>query len=380
MGTLPQLEVGMGFLAWLARLFNRSTPKERAAANGEFPPIRVMPAARAIPSASVPQWLSEEVTIVYVDANGRQSERDIAIQRVWNRFGELYIQAYCFKREAPRSFVASRIRRLWDARTGEVFEDIQSFLQRHPKFDPTFGARSNAGTEAALERMKDEITVLAFAARANLAFVDDERSAIRDFVATRCGDLEIDRALLFACISAADPNEGECRGAMRRVKQRGAAALEDLARAVVGVLNADGVIDRDELAFLDEFNRMAAEGGLVIDRDGVVTRVAPPFSMTEARFRTLQRLIAGERLVKDGAHWRFGTERACSRSVTEALLQAGLIERRPTPGGGEELLPTEAGRRMAADHAALLGKLSGKIQEPLQRSVAGRATAESPPV
>lgn len=65
--------------------------------------------------------------IVYVNAKGEESERQITCNKLEGYGGVTHIQAYCHSRERPRSFKIGNIRALMDLSTGEVVDPASHF-------------------------------------------------------------------------------------------------------------------------------------------------------------------------------------------------------------------------------------------------------------
>lgn len=64
------------------------------------------------------------IGIKYIDARGVETARDISVQR----FNQLYVEAWCFERDAWRTFRWDRISAAFNAQTGEVIDDPLAFM------------------------------------------------------------------------------------------------------------------------------------------------------------------------------------------------------------------------------------------------------------
>lgn len=90
--------------------------------------------------------------IRYVDRQEQESRRRIQVRGLGYSGGELSLTAYCFEREAIRSFLAKRIAEATNAQTGEVFD--------HP-FEYFSALSAQSPTAEALERSSPGIQILA---------------------------------------------------------------------------------------------------------------------------------------------------------------------------------------------------------------------------
>ena len=112
--------------------------------------------------------------IEYVDRNGVKSERRIRVRRVsFNAdVSNAGIHAYCYVRQAGRTFIASRILRCVDTRTGEVIANIPAFLMseyRHSRY---------GRIEALRESHSDEIAALVYLSKIDGRSTKAEKEAI----------------------------------------------------------------------------------------------------------------------------------------------------------------------------------------------------------
>lgn len=112
--------------------------------------------------------------IEYVDRNGVKSERRIRVRRVsFNAdVSNAGIHAYCYVRQAGRTFIASRISRCVDIRTGEVIANIPAFLMseyKHSKY---------GRIEELRESHSDEIAALVYLSKIDGRSTKAEKEAI----------------------------------------------------------------------------------------------------------------------------------------------------------------------------------------------------------
>lgn len=112
--------------------------------------------------------------IEYVDRNGVKSERRIRVRRVSfnSDISNAGIYAYCYVRLAGRTFIASRISRCVDVRTGEVIANIPAFLMseyEHSRY---------GRIEALRESHSDEIAALVYVSKIDGRSTKAEKEAI----------------------------------------------------------------------------------------------------------------------------------------------------------------------------------------------------------
>lgn len=112
--------------------------------------------------------------IEYVDRNGVKSERRIRVRRVSfnSDVSNAGINAYCYVRQAGRTFITSRISRCVDIRTGEVIANIPAFLLSEYKHS-TYGR-----IEAMRDSHSDEIAALVYLSKIDGRSTKAEKKAI----------------------------------------------------------------------------------------------------------------------------------------------------------------------------------------------------------
>lgn len=118
--------------------------------------------------------------IRYVDSRGQFSKRSIKTKRFaidpYSESKDFSLLAYCFSRKANRTFKVSRINEFIDLDSGEFISDIPKYL------DETY-KKSPAGiTEAIIEKLKNELVIFVYIARADSKIYKKEREAIIKFI------------------------------------------------------------------------------------------------------------------------------------------------------------------------------------------------------
>jgi hypothetical protein len=132
--------------------------------------------------------------IQYRDAAGAESERTIHVHDVFDLSGEVYVDALCYLRDAPRRFRADRIIMAASARTGEVIPEPFEFFARMSRVRPgPFIPRERdraAGPKAQdLKRLRDvarpAFVLLVGMARSDGRFCPAEKEAFNRLVGER---------------------------------------------------------------------------------------------------------------------------------------------------------------------------------------------------
>jgi hypothetical protein len=77
--------------------------------------------------------IGNSVFIEYEDNQGNFTDRAIEIKNVYEKNGQLYIYAFCFVKDANRTFLVDRILSMKDKRGGKKIKDIKAFLNRFSK-------------------------------------------------------------------------------------------------------------------------------------------------------------------------------------------------------------------------------------------------------
>lgn len=217
--------------------------------------------------------------IDYVNAKGEASRRRIVIYGVTGcADGDVLIRAWCCERDDYRSFRVSRITRLVDNATGEVFEPPRRFFEeeiaggwpRQPTATPQ-GADVSDGMisvvvtvpERAVPRepsrhdrlraLESEILALIFVARADGRMRAAERGAIVDHVLARDPALATERAYVERYVGRLYPDASIASALAPDLDRLDATVAAQLAAALERVLDADGDRDETEMAIVGPF-------------------------------------------------------------------------------------------------------------------------------
>ncbi|RIK91876.1 MAG: hypothetical protein DCC73_14510 [Proteobacteria bacterium] len=229
---------------------------------GSTPPIPEIPVNR-FPTTSddvdedapdgrlVGEGYSKALFISYVDAKGVKSERRISVNKLkQTKDGKLILVAYCYEREARRSFRVDRIIEMIDLLTGEIFENqrIKEALFSH--FIPLV---NQTAEDRVIGMCKDEMMVLAFLARCDGHYHSEEEAIIVSFISEKCFEEDFDDAEMRRRIKDLYPDKSEYFAAIDRISQR-EKEKRRLAKYAVRLIEADGTITDHEHSFILEIN------------------------------------------------------------------------------------------------------------------------------
>lgn len=273
----------VGFLAVLAILivsiflfFRRSDAASRSAeaivreAQPALPPIPFGHKPRLTGNDTVAKPRRKELSglqaegatifIRYVDAKGDESERRISVRRIYTADDptDFYIQAYCFEREAPRAFYASRMEEVIDLETGEVFENPIEFFKRElsPVIESTEQpdqAQTIKNHFQAVRLLKSELAALMFMSRADGRMHPKERQEILAYAIQRAPILSTQKEWLDRYLKRLYPSGDVFLDIVPELKRQSEAnkvALSDTLRRIV---DADGKAQESELNLLKKF-------------------------------------------------------------------------------------------------------------------------------
>lgn len=162
-----------------------------------------------------------DAEIDYVDGNGHSTSRRVTIHRfapdyAVNGAADFMLLGRCHLRNANRSFLGSRINRFVCLETGEVAQDVKAFLL-------DLYANSSAGrTEALLERLADELSVLVYIARADQRLSAKEKLYLIDYLRQAEPTLELDRSTIDSAVAIA-PSRTKVTQTIKMLRQTGRA-------------------------------------------------------------------------------------------------------------------------------------------------------------
>lgn len=201
--------------------------------------------------------------MVYSNAKQELTGRCVTLQRADMQIAEVKLWAYCYWRRAMKSFLASRIVELTDLATGEVHDDGLAYFQEHPLLRPLTadGLASMSPELMALQECRDEVIILSFVGASDGDFDENEQDEIVKHVMYRA-DEPISEAIIRQRVRNWVPDERAFEGALRRM-MAGDGDATALMRSMRRVIDADGEVDPEEVAFAAEVQgRLTAAGRL----------------------------------------------------------------------------------------------------------------------
>jgi len=201
--------------------------------------------------------------LVYSDAQNQLSGRCVTLQSIKEEIADLRLWAYCHMRLAVRAFIASRVVEATDLSTGEVHEDGLSFFRNHPMLRPMTaeGIAAMSPELIALQECRDEIIVLSFVGASDGDFDEEEQEQIVRHVMIRT-DEPLNETVIRQRVRSWAPDERSFERALNRLCA-GEGNATELMRSICRVIDADGEIDPEEVAFASEVQaRLAAAGRL----------------------------------------------------------------------------------------------------------------------
>jgi len=199
--------------------------------------------------------------IVYEDTKLQLTGRCITLRNLLNEVAEVRLTAYCHMRGAMRMFLASRVAEATDLATGEVHEDALGFFREHPllRYMTADDAATRSPELMAVQSCRDEIIILSFVGAADGDFDEDEQEEVIKHVLLNWDD-PLDEALVRKRVQSWVPDERAFERALARMCA-GEGNPKALMRSMRRVIDADGEVDPEEVAFASEVqNRLAAVG------------------------------------------------------------------------------------------------------------------------
>lgn len=204
-----------------------------------------------IPNGLLSTALSVAVGIIYYDETGLV-DRLITVRRIFGRFGDILIDAFCHDLEAPRMILLSKVVRLYDIKTLMPYLDPVNFLLHDiagVSLDESF---HYDGFIRALSEVRYDLAALAYVAKVDASKSDLENRLIFDYVKQKCIDLPFDEDQMFGYISRLYPDEQSFFEAMDVIVKQPHAFLQLFVETFLKLVLSDGVIHDNERELLAE--------------------------------------------------------------------------------------------------------------------------------
>ncbi|MDO9429864.1 MAG: TerB family tellurite resistance protein [Phenylobacterium sp.] len=199
--------------------------------------------------------------MVYSDAKQQLSGRCITLRNLLHEVAEVRLTAYCHMRNALRTFVASRVVELTDLATGEVHEDGLAYFRQHPLLGhATADDLTNRSAELlAVQACRDEIIILSFVGASDGDFDEDEQNEILKHVLLSV-DEQLNENEVRRRVQSWVPDERAFERALARICA-GEGDAKALMRSMRRVIDADGEVDSEEVAFASEVQTRLIQAG-----------------------------------------------------------------------------------------------------------------------
>ena len=131
-----------------------------------------------------------DLRIDYTNAKAGDTQRTVSIRECGLLDGTMIIIGHCQLRNATRTFRTDRIRRCFDASTGEQIFDVPDFLRRKYFTSPAFSV------QRLLDEESDAIKVMVYLARANARLTEPKVRACTEACIALVKDARIEASTI----------------------------------------------------------------------------------------------------------------------------------------------------------------------------------------
>lgn len=182
--------------------------------------------------------------ISYRDIKGQRSERRITMKTIQKSNDDDYlITAYCHEKQAQRSFKLSRIDKLVDMETGELFSDPSRY------FTDRFMDSPIGQIAKSFQEYEPEILVLSFIARADGVLRKKEREFIADYVQQKYNST-LDAKLLDDEIRRTYCESSDFRKSLKTISNKSETDRIQILEYATNIANSDKKLDPMEAGIL----------------------------------------------------------------------------------------------------------------------------------
>lgn len=201
--------------------------------------------------------------LIYTDGKNQLTGRCFTLWNAREEIAEVRLTGLCHMRSLRRTFLASRVVEVTDLATGEVHDDGLAFFRQHPLVRPITAERmADMSPELlALQECRDEIIVLSFVGASDGDFDDDEQDVIVRHVMDRADELLSEGAVRRG-VGSFVPDERAFDRALNRLCAGEGDAVA-LMRSMRRVIDADGEVDPEEVAFASEIQARLQRAGVL---------------------------------------------------------------------------------------------------------------------
>jgi hypothetical protein len=200
--------------------------------------------------------------LIYQDAHNALTGRCFTLRTLKDEIAEVRLSGICHLRDGFRTFLASRTVEVTDLATGEVSEDGLEYFRHYPMLQHLTGDSfaTLSPSNLAVQSCRDEIILLTFLAASDEDFCKAEEDQIVGYVLDYACDPDVSEPEVRRRIRDYIPDEQAFDRALARMC-RGEGDATALLRAMRRLVEADGEIDSQEIAFVEDIQaRLVAAG------------------------------------------------------------------------------------------------------------------------
>lgn len=200
--------------------------------------------------------------LIYEDAHNTLSGRNFTLRTLRSDWNDIRLSGICHLRQALRTFLASRVVEVTDLATGEISEDGLEYFGHHPMLQglSADGISKLSLSAIAVQDCRDEVIILSFLAAADEDFCEAEEDQIVTYVLDRACDPAVSEVEVRRRIRDYVPDELAFDRALNRLCA-GAGDVHGLLRSMRRVIDADGEVDAEEVAFAEEIEARLVTAG-----------------------------------------------------------------------------------------------------------------------
>ncbi|MEO6049726.1 MAG: hypothetical protein ABIP78_00130 [Pyrinomonadaceae bacterium] len=200
--------------------------------------------------ASDPKRLRAHLQIEYQDGNGSKSTRAVKIREFDNKLSGGILMGHCELRNATRTFRFDRIRQCVDLETGDLVENIGSYL------NDLYSNSPERSAEILAEDYIDVLKTLYFVAKADGQIRREEKAVISEYVRKLVRDERITTDMIDEVLSEIGvPTFQAFKVALGRVLKSGQVdpnLLVSCCREIVATQSSVHAMEKEALDYIDK--------------------------------------------------------------------------------------------------------------------------------
>lgn len=185
--------------------------------------------------------------IAYKDSSGSSSRRRISVNRITVINENLYLNAYCHSRQAPRQFKVANISEAVDLATGEVLDTSAIISNRFTALLKLLHSDPRINSNDALKACRHGLNILAFLSRCDGHMHPAEEDVMIRWIDDAFFYFELDQTVLLNHIRRLYPtNETYLESIQKFYNFRSNKSAEKFRDYAMRLIEADGVIVAEE--------------------------------------------------------------------------------------------------------------------------------------